>query len=182
EFRFGPAADTAPGGGAAPPAGVNVAGYFSAVLGVGEAARQVIGALRTAGLEVAPVGLVEEGNSRDAELEVPEADARFPVNLLCVNADMTPVFADDVGPGFFDGRYTIGLWWWEVSAFPEQWLGSFDHVDEVWAGSHHVADALAAVAPVPVVHVTVPVTVPPFAPKSRAELGLPDGFLFLFSF
>src|SRR5204863_7398170 len=48
--------------------------------------------------------------------------------------------------------------------------------------SHHVADALAAVAPVPVVHVTVPVTVPPFAPKPRAELGLPDGFLFLFSF
>ena len=32
-------------------------------------------------------------------------------------------------------------------------MGAFDHVDEVWAGSRFVADALAAVAPVPVVRV-----------------------------
>jgi glycosyltransferase involved in cell wall biosynthesis/SAM-dependent methyltransferase len=183
QFLFGPESEAAGRDGAASaPAGVNVAGYFSSVLGVGEAARQVIGALRAARLEVAPVGLVAEGNRQDAELAVPEGEPRFPVNLVCVNADMLPVFADEVGPAFFDGRYTIGLWWWEVSAFPERWLGSFEHVDEVWAGSHHVADSLAAVAPVPVVHVTVPVTVPPFAPRSRAELGLPEGFLFLFSF
>src|SRR5205823_13077520 len=161
------------------------AGYLSSGLGVGEAARQVIGALRAARLEVAPVGVVEQGeggNRVDAELAVAEGEPRFPVNLVCVNADMLPVFADDVGPAFFEGRYTIGLWWWEVSAFPERWLDSFEHIDEVWAGSHHVADALAAVAPVPVVHVTVPGTVPPFVPRPRAELGLPEGFLFLFSF
>jgi glycosyltransferase involved in cell wall biosynthesis/SAM-dependent methyltransferase len=181
-FLFPPDSDAADDGDAAPPAGVNVAGYFSSVLGVGEAARQVIGALRAARLEVAPVGLVADGNRQDAELAVPDGEPRFPVNLVCVNADVLPVFADDVGPAFFEGRYTIGLWWWEVSAFPEHWLGSFEHVDEVWAGSHHVADALAAVAPVPVVHMTVPVTVPPFAPKPRRELGLPEGFLFLFSF
>ncbi|HEV7363924.1 MAG TPA: glycosyltransferase family 4 protein, partial [Solirubrobacteraceae bacterium] len=183
QFLFPPESEAAGRDGAASaPTGVNVAGYFSSVLGVGEAARQVIGALRAARLEVAPVGLVAEGNRQDAELAVPEGEPLFPVNLVCVNADMLPVFADEVGPAFFDGRYSIGLWWWEVSAFPDRWLGSFEHVDEVWAGSHHVADALAAVAPVPVVHVTVPVTVPPFAPRSRAELGLPEGFLFLFSF
>jgi glycosyltransferase involved in cell wall biosynthesis/SAM-dependent methyltransferase len=183
QFLFAPESEAAGRDGAvSAPAGVNVAGYFSSVLGVGEAARQVIGALRAARLEVAPVGLVAEGNRQDAELAVPEGEPRFPVNLVCVNADMLPVFADEVGPAFFDGRYTIGLWWWEVSAFPERWLGSFERVDEVWAGSHHVADSLAAVAPVPVVHVTVPVTVPPFAPRSRAELELPEGFLFLFSF
>jgi glycosyltransferase involved in cell wall biosynthesis/SAM-dependent methyltransferase len=186
QFLFPAEAGAAALNGSGPPlAGVNVAGYFSSVLGVGEAARQVIGALRSAGLEVAPLRVSEKGgrgNLEDPELSVPDAEPRYPVNLVCVNADMLPVFADDVGPAFFDARYTIGLWWWEVSSFPERWLDSFEHVDEVWAGSRHVADALAAVSPVPVVHTTVPVTVPPFAPRTRAELGLPEGFLFLFTF
>ena len=170
-------------GDAAPPVGVNVAGYFGSVLGVGEAGRQVIAALQASGLSVAPIGLNAERSQQDPALG-PNAggEPKFPVNLICVNADVLGAFADQVGPEFFEGRYSIGLWWWEVSKFPERWLGAFDHVDEVWVGSQHVADALTPVSPVPVVKIRQAVAVPEPAALTRAELGLPEGFLFLFSF
>ena len=83
---------------------------------------------------------------------------------------------------FFSERYTIGFWWWEVLAFPHEWLARFDLVDEVWVASQHVADALTPVSSVPVTKVTLPVSVPAVMPRSRFELGLPEGFLFMFLF
>ena len=168
--------------------GVNIAGYFGSVLGVGEAARQVARALEAVGTRVSMQNLVASHSLQDASLAANGAAAtgggtgRFSTNLICVNADALPAFADDAGPGFFAGRYSIGLWWWEVSAFPQRWLSSFGHVDEVWAGSRHVADALARVSPVPVIHITQPVLVEDPPPADRAALGLPAGFVFLFSF
>ena len=41
-------------------------------------------------------------------------------------------------------RHSVGLWFWEVGAFPERWRGSFDHLDEVWVASEFVADGAAA--------------------------------------
>jgi glycosyltransferase involved in cell wall biosynthesis len=64
-------------------------------------------------------------------------------------------------------------------AFPARWERAFDLLDELWVGSRYVADTLAAVAPVPVVRVPVPVSVPRTAPAGRTELGLPAGPLFL---
>src|SRR3954452_23194862 len=67
-------------------------------------------------------------------------------------------------------------------AFPPRWLRSFDAVDEVWVGSRFVADALAAVSPVPVVAIPMPVATPRPARVRPAQLGLPDGFAFGFVF
>ena len=168
----------------APPPGVNLAGYFRSVLGVGEVARALVDALESQGVAVAPVGLLA-GDFDEHEGGPPEGhgpDPTFPINLICVNAQGIPVFVDRMGPAFFEDRHSIGVWWWEVEAFPRRWLGAFDHVDEVWAGSNHVAAALSAVSPVPVVKVTTPVAIGPFEELSRERLGLPEGFLFLFVF
>ena len=167
---------------AAPPPepGVNVVGYLNSELGVGEVARQVIEALDAVGVPALPVGL-EAPRSRQGHAFAHVGASRddYPVNLVCVNADMLPALAAHVGDAFFEGRHTIGLWWWEASVFPERFHGAFEHVDEVWAGSRFVAQALAAVAPVPVVHMPMPVTLPPVRVPERAAAGLPDGFLFL---
>ena len=170
--------------GAAPRAGVNLAGYFRSVLGIGEVARNLVEALESQNVAVSPIGLVA---SHSAQEESSVADrgpgyATFPINLVCVNADTLEGFVDRVGPEFFAGRHSIGYWWWELSEFPKRWHGAFEHVDEVWAGSHHVADAVAAVSPVPVVKVTVPVEIPSFEPLPRERLGMPGGFCFLFVF
>jgi SAM-dependent methyltransferase len=175
---LGPAPDTGPA-----TFGVNVAGYFQAVLGVGEAGRGVVEALRAADVAVAPIALQASRSPQDRALGPDAADAaRYPLNLICVNADVLGAFADEVGPDFFADRYSIGLWWWEVSTFPERWASAFEHVDEVWVGSQHVADALTPLSPVPVVRIRQPVARPAPAAVDRAALGLPDGPLFLFSF
>ena len=164
------------------PAGVNVAGYFRAELGVGETARQVVAALESAEMPVATVGLSASASRQEHEYETDTLEPTFPVNLICVNADMLPTFAEKAGPGFFFDRYSIGLWWWEVNEFPERFFRAFDHLDEVWVGSHFVADAISAVSPIPVVKVTMPVSMPEVEEFERGDLGLPEGFVFLFVF
>jgi glycosyltransferase involved in cell wall biosynthesis/SAM-dependent methyltransferase len=164
------------------PVGVNVAGYFRAELGVGETARQVVAALESADIPVATVGLSASASRQEHEYETDTIRPTFPVNLICVNADMLPTFADQAGPGFFFDRYSIGLWWWEINEFPERFFRSFEPLDEVWVGSHFVADAISAVSPVPVVKMTMPVSMPETEEFDRGELGLPQGFVFLFVF
>ncbi len=163
--------------------GVNLAGYFQAVLGVGEAARQVVDALATQQVPIAAVGLVADESPVGDGLAVGERrDAPYAINLLCVNALQVPPLARDLGHAFFQGRYTIGLWWWEVNRIPEGWQEAFEHVDEVWVGTRHVADAITPNSPVPVVRFALPVAMPKFEPRSREQLGLPDGFVYLLVF
>jgi glycosyltransferase involved in cell wall biosynthesis len=172
---------TAPGG---LPLGVNLAGYLDSVLGVGQVARQVRSALESAGVAVAPFTVVADSapRIRGGEPERAAGDLH-PVNLVCVNPDGLEGAHDSLGEEFFAGRHTIGLWWWEVDAFPDAFRRAFDLVDEVWVGSHHVADALAAVSPVPVVRMPVPVEPEPSSGAGREQLGLPAGRpLFLFAF
>ena len=166
------------------PLALNVAGYLNAELGVGEVARQLIAALDAQRVPLLPVGLLAPNSRQGHEFaSPPNVDAPFDINLICVNADGLPGFAKEAGSEFFEGRYSIGVWWWELSTFPAQLEGSFDFVDEVWAGSQFVADALLGVSPVPVVHVPLPLQVPAGVEPARAALGLPeDVFIFLFSF
>ncbi|MBW3608142.1 MAG: glycosyltransferase family 4 protein [Actinobacteria bacterium] len=162
------------------PLGVNLAGYLDATLGIGESARNIAAALQAAGVSVARLGL----SSRDAPRSggaAPADEAAHRVTLVCANPDAMTGARDELGAGAFDDRHVIGLWWWEVAALPGRWLRAFDLVDEVWAGSRFVADVFAAVAPVPVVHLPLPVPEPVASPAGREALGLPrDRFLFGF--
>jgi glycosyltransferase involved in cell wall biosynthesis len=95
---------------------------------------------------------------------------------------MTPAVTAGLGRSFFADRRTAGLWFWEVSEFPDYWRRSFDEVDEVWVATEHIADALRSLTEKPVRTVRVPLTPGPVAEATRAELGLPEGFCFLFVF
>jgi glycosyltransferase involved in cell wall biosynthesis len=165
--------------------GVNVVGYFRSELGTGEAARQVVSALDAADVPNLPIHGQTIPLNRQGYGYVTAApeEAAFPINLVCMNADALPEFARQVGQDFFAGRYSIGLWFWEVSRFPERWRDSFSLLEEVWAPTAHVAAALEPLATVPVHPIRIPVQPPPIEPRSRAELGMPeDEYTFLFSF
>jgi len=151
--------------------GVNLVGRLDGADGLGEAARQIGGALRAAGIEVRELQPGEEAVSADL----------LPLSLICLNPDGLPALAAESGPELF-ARPTAGLWWWESSVFPRGLEWAFDYLDEVWVGSRFIAEALGPVAPIPVKRVTIPVC--PLAPscRSRSDLGLPGGFLFCFLF
>jgi glycosyltransferase involved in cell wall biosynthesis/SAM-dependent methyltransferase len=168
----------------ATPWGVNVVGYFRSELGVGEAARQVVSALDAQGVPVLPVHgrTIPPNRQGHAYTYLDYTDARYPVNLICMNADVLDEFATQAGQEFFDARYSIGMWFWEVEQFPDMWSSAFDHVDELWLPTDHVARAIGPASSVPITKVTLPVEMPALMPASRAELELPEGFMFLFSF
>lgn len=166
------------------PWGVNVAGFLRAELGIGEAARNALAALDEAHVPAIPVeGSFVPSSRHTAEPEtVAPSEAPFSTNLLCVNPDVLERWVDGVDPSFWTGRHTIGFWWWEVQHIPSHFRASFDLVDEIWVGSRFVMEAFAAASDKPVVQVRVPVVVPPTPPMSRAALGLPEGFVFLYLF
>jgi glycosyltransferase involved in cell wall biosynthesis len=151
---------------------------------VGEAARRVVRALDAARIPVLPVqgDLVPPTRRGEDFAATGLAGATFDVNLVCVNADGLPHFAGEAGSDFFDGRYTIGLWWWELPTFPDRFATAVGHVDEIWVGSRYVQDALAPAVTVPVVRMPLAVEAPVVTPRTRAQLGLPDGFLLVFMF
>lgn len=166
------------------PRGVNVVGFLKGELGIGESARLVLSALATTDVPHAATSVSRHLASREgAAFTGPRPPARpYDTTLICVNADLTPA-AEQLVPELVRGRRRIGMWYWEVEAFPASLHGAFDAVDEVWTATDFVRDAIARHSPVPV-H-TVPPPLP--APRSttsltRADLGLPEGFVFLFSF
>ncbi|HEV2752647.1 MAG TPA: glycosyltransferase family 4 protein, partial [Solirubrobacteraceae bacterium] len=163
--------------------GINLAGYLDAGLGLGEAARQVGGALEAAGALVAPLALTHASAPRDGAGRPARGEPVHDTTLVCTTPEGMPAARDELGAAAFEGRRVIGLWWWEVQGLPGRWARSFDGVDEVWAGSRFVADVLGAVAPVPVVAMPLPVASPVAGEVDRAALGLPgEAFLFGFVF
>jgi glycosyltransferase involved in cell wall biosynthesis len=155
-------------------------------MGTGEHGRQLVGAIGSQGFRVELVTLLPDGPPEDdalePDLDTPDADKRFAhFSLLCVNADMVPLTAAQLGRKFFSG-YTIGYWAWEVSAFPAQFRSAFDYVDEVWTGSRHVCAAISAAGHRPVQVIPQPVSLDPGARAAAPPQGFPNGFCFLFAF
>jgi len=164
--------------------GVNVAGYFTSELGIGEAARLLVSGLDAAGVPLLPVVPPTMPPSRDRHpyTVVPTGSASFPVNVVAINADGLKRFASDVGVAFFENRHNIGVWWWEVDVLPPDWHSAFELLDEIWVGSEHVAQALTPVSPVPVHRVRFPIVAPRVAPLARSALGVGEAWVFLSMF
>lgn len=161
--------------------GVNMVSYWHSELGIADAARLLLSGLDAAHVPVEPISprtaMPPSRHGVEFVAAGPEAPA-FAINLLALNPDGVLAFHDEAGPEFFDGRVTVGYWWWEVlDAFPVAWRPALELIDEVWVGSEHVRAAIAPACSVPVRIVPVPVQPLP-APRPRAELGLPDRFLF----
>jgi glycosyltransferase involved in cell wall biosynthesis/SAM-dependent methyltransferase len=166
--------------------GVMLVGYLRAELGVGQGARLLAEALESADIAYATLVNTETVSRQNHVFKGGANDGRrdFDVNIVSVNADQFPTFANQVGPGFFAGRYTIGQWAWELEVFPEQFHGALNLVDEIWAVSEFTRAAIASVTSKPVFAVPHPI-VTPRVPVSvdRTVLGLPeDRKIFLFCF
>jgi glycosyltransferase involved in cell wall biosynthesis len=162
---------------------VNVIGYVRAEVGVGEAARLLVAALRAAGVPYAVVPCAHPTSREEHDFQdVGTGSPIYDTNIICVNADQLPRFVEAVGPGLVEGRYTIGLWMWEVERFPAYMAHAAALLDEVWVASGHAAAAIRPAVAKPVITFPLPVVEPRPPALSRADLGLPEGYLFLFCF
>jgi glycosyltransferase involved in cell wall biosynthesis len=163
---------------------VNVAGYFRAELGIGVAGRALLAALETTDIPFNTVAFDQTANRLCHPFTERHSDAgQADINIVCINPDQIGVFAEQVGPDFWNGRYTIGVWFWEAEDFPLAFHHAFNHVDEIWVASEFMRETFLKVSPKPVFKYRLPVLTPSVDRSiSRAQLNLPDGFIFLFSF
>ncbi|HEY8547205.1 MAG TPA: glycosyltransferase, partial [Acidimicrobiales bacterium] len=166
------------------PEGVRVVGYLEAELGVGEAGRAMTAALHAAGEPFRVLASDNLTSNRQNARPYHEGDgpADGDVNLICVNADRFGNLLERLEPDARRGRHTVGVWGWEVEDFPPAHAAAAEHVDEVWTYSRHAAAAIRAAVDKPVHVVPLPVVERRPSGRGRAELGVPDGFVFLFCF
>ncbi len=163
--------------------GVNIIGYVRSEHGLGESSRRCAAAMIPSGIPFLlydfNVGNASRVSDTTYEQHI-EATNRYRINLIHINADQMPVLYRTVGSEFFRDRYNIGFWHWELPEFPDEWLGSFAMLNEVWAPTEFVVRAISEKSPVPVVRMPHAIDFRITGELSRAALGLPDNeFLFL---
>ncbi len=161
--------------------GITVAGYLRGELGMGEVARSALTAVEAVGIQHATVVVNRTFSRQDHPLELAEGPWDLDTAIAAVNADQVPMFQGAVGPGFFDGRRTVGLWAWELEQFSEEMAGAAALFDEIWAISSFAAASIRDQVDKPV-HVFPLAVASPSPGGSVPEVVPPERFVFLFTF
>lgn len=165
---------------------VNVYGFLSGSLGLGQIARLYRRALLRAGVEVRSFDVtVGPGGLQCKGPDVVPAPARDVINLVFVNPDRF----DELRP-WLDAQpsgqrhYTIAMWFWELPTLPASWSEALAQVDEVWVATSFVKAAFEGRTARPVMLMPPPLApVSAKAPADRHALGLPtDAYVFLYVF
>lgn len=167
-------------------AGVNLVGYARGEFGVAENVRSYARALESIkyAFIIRNFDIGVAGRQNDLSMEKYFSETlRYDVNVFFINADQMAVAHDGIGSQAFVGRYNIGYWLWELSNFPDAWDGSFDFVDEVWAPTKFVRDAVAARTTKPVLRIpkAIEFDVPSHVGRSYFQLDAEE-FIFLYSY
>ena len=135
--------------------GVNLVGYAQGEFGLGEDIRTLAKCLEAAGIDFSVVNLADGSNARlnDRTLDHRFSDdPPYATSILCVSPFEIPRIKRQYEKSAFDGRYIIAYAPWELEAFPPEWQGVWDLVDEVWAISKHVQKAYAKSTDKPCLH------------------------------
>jgi glycosyltransferase involved in cell wall biosynthesis len=165
--------------------GVEVIGYLTADLGIGQAARMLVAGLEEAGVPVSTRTYTRTSSRLGAEWREREAPvgARYDTAVVCLNADMLPTFVErDGGAAILRDRYRIGFWFWELQDFPDSMMPALDPLDEVWVTSDFTAGILKERTDKPVLTAPLPVQVPTGEFEPVPELSGDPAFTFLFVF
>ena len=155
-------------------------------MGLGVVARGMAAAIETAGIPFNIIN-VESGNYSQhtdyswTHKEVARSD--YDTTIVFMNPDQSLHLRSQVPATLLSDRYVVAQWYWELPELPDEWLTEFEFVDEVWAGSQFISDAVSRKTATPVVRMPPVVLLSEGAGVSRSQLGLPeDRYLFLAMF
>jgi glycosyltransferase involved in cell wall biosynthesis len=166
-----------------PPEGVNLVASIRAEMGQGTAARGIASALDAAQIPFGVIDLPYDIPSRHEDttwMNKQTGDAKYDITIVSTTPDNFRNVKLRTPPKTLGDSYVIANWFWELPEIPESWMNAFKVIDEVWAPSRFIYDALSRRSPVPVVHIPPVVQLDHELPFSRDHFALPlKRFLFL---
>jgi glycosyltransferase involved in cell wall biosynthesis len=163
--------------------GLNIAGFLTADLGVGESARCMVRAADAAALPSALIPLKLHCKNRlGDQTYASRLQEKNPhdVNVIHLDPPSSRDLTHHHGEAFLAGKYNIAYWAWELPEFPDAWVPCIDYYDEIWCPSDFTREAIAMKSSVPVL--TMPHAISFTRPEGsfRSCVNLPaDKFLFL---
>jgi len=172
-----------------PPFGLNVIGYASANLGLGNTLRQYVKCFIARGDKVRVLdidaGMDRSGFDRSLEAwTVPSTlDLPYAVNLLVFSATELPRLALSPLEGLnVNNRLNTAFVWWELTTLPQHWIDAAKLFDVLIAGSDFLYSVLSENIPgIPILRAPHPLQIPEHIQPNRERFGLPEKGLIVFS-
>jgi glycosyltransferase involved in cell wall biosynthesis len=164
--------------------GVDVVGFFTAEHGVGEAARTLVSTLKSVDVAVGTINYTDT-QSRQAHTYSTDDVLRHKAVLVSMNAEQLTHSPHRLGADFYNNRYVIGQWFWELEQAPQWYAPAWPMVNEMWAPTRFIEQMLRNSAPsdVKISYVPLPVVRPAIdGSLTRSYFGLDNRFIFLFAF
>ena len=172
-----------------PPFGLNVIGYASANVGLGNTLRQFVDCFLTKGEKVAILD-INAGSTRsgfDNSLEeyfIPSAnDLPYAVNLSISGALNLPDLALSPSDGLqINDRLNVAFVWWELTSLPQYLIDSAKVFDVLIAGSDFVHSVLSNnITGIPILCASHPVLIPEDIKSNRKRFKLPEHSFIVFT-
>lgn len=106
-------------------------------------------------------------------------ESNYDITILAINPDNIAKAGRRLPIERFNDRYIIGYWFWELPVIPDDWMEAFPMVNEVWAPSRFVQEALSRASTVPVFRIPPAIRVQDDDELPREHFNLPEKqFLF----
>ena len=164
--------------------GMNVYGYFSRWLGLGECARLYARAMLSAGWPISlndvNIAIPHDRHGQSLATHLGRRPS-YSYDLIFVNPDHWHDALRSIREGGGPAKYVIGYWFWELEAFPRSWLAALEHVDEIMVSSAFVEQAVRHVCDKPITRVPLPLQMTGDSGLQRRHFELDEGDYVFFS-
>lgn len=163
--------------------GVNLIGNICAESGLGQSCRLVASALDQTGFPLSIYKyeqLGAEGQGDHSWKNRLSKELPYDVNLIHINPHELGLAFMQQDASVWNYRYNIGYWLWELEEFPDEWIPCFQCLDEIWAPSEFICNAIRKKTTLPVRCMPYYVDVHIGTIYDRKHFGIPeDKFLYL---
>ncbi len=168
------------------PEGINLYGLFRSEIGLSQGAKLYARTLEEGKIPHTLLNL-------DFVAELPQSDRSFDgwltvenkyaINVVHINPPEWQYAVAIFPKKQFDRHYNIGVFLWELERVPRDWIPMFDYVDEIWAPSGFIAEAVRKETDKPVTVIPYGMEAPYDGKLTRADFGLSEeDFLALMMF
>lgn len=166
--------------------GINVSGFINGQFGLGEGVRSNIRSIKALDipycindLNIDVAKYISNAENIDEHFTTTND---YAINLIQVNFTHLTHVVKNVGMEYFENKYNIAFWAWELENFPEEAKLFFPLFDEIWVPSNFCAESISKISPIPVLKFmhSIDITEPKY--KRDAFKLNEDKFIFLTMF